>query len=98
MNGSERNTMKVNDLVEALQTAGELYKKKHKKEMEIFDLEFESDDHPGCITIDAVSSVTYDDEFGGSRTGKGKKEKVIIRFEVDDGKIDDRSVEMEDDV
>jgi len=88
--------MKYTDLIEAIQTAAELYKRKHNKPMEIFDFNFE-DDRSAGIRIEACSKVIYEHgEFMGSKTGKKPLAKIIITFEFFGGKLDDRAVQFED--
>ena len=87
--------MKVKTLIEAIEAANRLYKKKHKKDMEIFDLVYE--EHPeGDLYIRACKSVSYDDVFS-CREGKNPAESIMVHFEIEDGKIDDRSVRFRDD-
>jgi len=91
--------MKVTDLIEALQTADKLFKKKHKKPLEIFDFIYHEDDFDGDLKIDGCGEVIYDsDEFGcGQTSGKKPVESIRIHFECEDGKIVDRSVEFWED-
>ena len=95
----EGKGMKATDLIEAIQTASKAFQLKHGKPMEIFGLTFNEDEYDGDMQIEAVGEVIYDDDkFGcGQRRGLLPHEKIRIRFEIEDGKIDDRSVSFEDD-
>lgn len=86
--------MKAEDLIEAIQAAGKVFHKRFKTPMEIFDLEFESDED--ALLIEASAKVTYEfDHDRGNRRGKIPSCDVLIRFEVQDGEIVDRSIEFE---
>lgn len=86
--------MRVKDLVEALEQCRELYNEKHDEEMCIFDMTFNEDEFDGDMRIQAVSDVVYEDHFAGSRVGKNPSEDFRVKFQVEDGAIVDRSVEM----
>ncbi len=88
--------MKFSHIEYALDHAKALYKKKHKKTPEIWNLEFENvDGDSGCIYIEMCSKVVYDDDhFGGSKTGKKPIERAEISLHVVDGQIDDQSIRL----
>lgn len=88
--------MKTTDLIEALQTADQVFQKKFGKPMEIFDLTFNEDDYDGDLKIHACGEVFYEsDAFGhGSKVGKHPTCDIRVRFECEDEKIVDRSVEI----
>lgn len=86
--------MKAEDLIEAIQAADKAFQKRFKTPMEIFDLEFESDED--ALLIEASAKVTYaHDHSRGTRSGARPNCDVVIRFEVQDGEIVDRSIEFE---
>lgn len=89
--------MKTTDLIEALQCANSLFKKKHGMDMEIFDMEFSEDGYDGAMHVQAVGEVEYGDAFGwGTKSGKKPHADFKIDFCIEDGKISDRSVTFED--
>lgn len=86
--------MKVKDLIEAIETANKVYKRKHGHDMEIFDLKFDDGDE-GTMEIEASKKVIYkNDEFVASKTGKTPCETIDIYWSVEDGEIVDRCVEI----
>lgn len=92
--------MKVSQLIEALQTANKMFKKKHGKEMEIFDFQFNDDEHDSKMSIHGCGEVVYDSgSYHGccSATGKKPHETILIEWPVVDGKLDDRSIEFHKD-
>ena len=87
--------MKAQDLIEAIQAADKEFQKRFKTPMEVFDLEFESDDEDALLIV-ASAKVTYaHDHSRGTRSGARPNCDVVIRFEVQDGEIVDRSIEFE---
>lgn len=90
--------MRVSDLVEALTAADKIFQSRHKVPMEIFDLTLNDDEYEGNLSIHACKEVVYqNDIFGyGEKTGRKPLETIIVNFECQDGKIEDRSVYFKD--
>lgn len=90
--------MKASDLIEAIQTAERLFREKTGKPMEIFDLDFSDYDYDGDIRISASADVIYVDGYcNGSKEGKAPGGSIRIHFECEDGKVVDRTVEIDPD-
>jgi hypothetical protein len=91
--------MKVDDLIEILKSAEKMYKKKHKSTPEIFGIDFDHDTEDGRypISIHFCKDVTYRDHFN-SKSGSKPSEHILVDLEIQDGKIEDRSLEFEEDV
>jgi len=91
--------MKVTDLIKALKEANELFIKKHKEPLEIFDLVFNEDDYDGDMKIEACGEVAYEDNiFGqGTKRGRGPKCHIRVHFICDNDEVIARKVTIEKD-
>lgn len=88
--------MEVSDLIEALQQADKLFQEKHGKPLEVFDLKFNEDDFDGDLYIQGVGEVVYETGgFGyGEKRGREPHEDFRVHFQIEDERIEDRSIDM----
>jgi hypothetical protein len=89
--------MKVQDFIEAIETAAKAFEESTGKPMEIFNMAFYDDDFNGDMRIEASADVIYSDGFGyGETIGREPNKIIRIHFEVENGKIADRAISIED--
>ena len=87
--------MKIEQLTEALEAAGQAYKNKFGIKPHIWNLRMDEDDEQGnYVEVELCKRTVYDDQYGGSATGKKPLATAKIRFYCDGGEITDRAVEL----
>ncbi len=95
--------MTLAQLKEIIDSANILYKKtfKTEKDMEIYDIKMEGagPEHEGYyekFSIYAVGEVCYRGDFA-NKSGSKRQAYINVGFDFEDGKIVDRTIEIEED-